>query len=262
MSESVVLCEGFHDRAFWAGWLEHLGCTNLGQASGNTGRIVVTDPSGNRVTGGQFAFRSASDKFVRLVPCRGDARRVRRKARLRLDEERQRFQQEASTPRLTRLVLNVDTDVDVVDTSAKTGFRLQDLGSLVDELDPSATNNEQGDFLLFDRRTTVSLVRWEAAGDATDGVPSQQTLERLVCSALMAAYSDRGPAVQQWLDGRPAGSAPGPKEFAWSYMAGWYAKFGCEGFYKELWRDDPVAEHLKVRLKESGAWRVAEALAE
>ncbi len=263
MSESVVLCEGYHDRAFWAGWLERLGCTDPGQPPGSTRRIPVTDPWGTQVSGGQFAFRSASDKFVRLVPCRGDARRVRREARSRLDKERQRFQQQASTSRLTRLVFNVDTDVNVSDASLKTGFRLQDLRSLVDELDPSATENEQGDFLLFEGRTTVSLVRWESADDATDGVPSQQSLERLVCGAVVAAYPDRGPAVQNWLDSRPGDPPTGPKEFAWSHMAGWFAQQGCEAFFRVLWQKEPeVANQLESRLRQSGAWRVAEALAE
>lgn len=28
MSESVIYCEGYHDRAFWMGWLGHLGCVD------------------------------------------------------------------------------------------------------------------------------------------------------------------------------------------------------------------------------------------
>ena len=175
----------------------------------------------------------------------------------------ERFQQQASTSRLTRLVFNVDTDVNVSDASLKTGFRLQDLRSLVDELDPSATENEQGDFLLFEGRTTVSLVRWESADDATDGVPSQQSLERLVCGAVVAAYPDRGPAVQNWLDSRPGDPPTGPKEFAWSHMAGWFAQQGCEAFFRVLWQKEPeVANQLESRLCQSGAWRVAEAFAE
>ena len=43
MSEAVVLCEGFHDRAFWAGWLLRLGCTDPGLLPDGTRRLVL-DP--------------------------------------------------------------------------------------------------------------------------------------------------------------------------------------------------------------------------
>jgi len=45
MSESVILCEGYHDRAFWAGWLLHLGCTDPGLPSaGKATRTPIFDP--------------------------------------------------------------------------------------------------------------------------------------------------------------------------------------------------------------------------
>jgi len=68
--------------------------------------------------------------------------------------------------------------------------------------------------------------------------------------------------VKRWLDSRPDGPVAGPKEFGWSYMAGWYAEFGCEGFYRNLWLDGRVVTELKSRLAECRAWRVAEALAD
>ena len=99
MSESVILCEGYYDRAFWAGWLTHLGCTDPGQRANGTHRIPVKDP-------------------------------------------------------------------------------------------------------------------WNV------------------------------------------------KEFAWSYMAGWYAELGSETFYRKLWSEDRSAAQLRSRLTKSGMWRVAEALAD
>lgn len=30
MTESCIVCEGYHDRAFWAGLLLHLGCIDPG----------------------------------------------------------------------------------------------------------------------------------------------------------------------------------------------------------------------------------------
>ena len=37
MSESVILCEGFHDRAFWDGWLTFLHCNSDGFKPGTPG---------------------------------------------------------------------------------------------------------------------------------------------------------------------------------------------------------------------------------
>jgi hypothetical protein len=179
-----------------------------------------------------------------------------------LNEERERLQQQAAESRLARLILNVDPDVNADGTSAQTGFRQQDLWAVVQECDPSAAKDEHGDFGLFDSKILVSLVRWEASDPTIDGLQNRHTLERLVCAALVAAYPDRGPAVQSWLDSRPGGPQGGPKEFGWSYMAGWYAEFGCEAFYRNLWRDEQVVAELQSRLAECGARRVAEALAD
>ena len=71
MSESIVLCEGYHDRAFWAAWLELLGCTDPGKQKCGGGRKDVLDPWGNKVVGGQYAFHSISGRFVRIIPCNG-----------------------------------------------------------------------------------------------------------------------------------------------------------------------------------------------
>ena len=63
--ESVIFCEGYHDRAFWSGWLKSLGC----RVPGNPGS--VSDPWGRLVQGGQFAFLTAKNQFLRIVPCKG-----------------------------------------------------------------------------------------------------------------------------------------------------------------------------------------------
>ena len=263
MSESVVLCEGYHDRAFWAGWLLSLGCTDRGRRRNGAGRKDVRDDRSGKVVGGEYGFRSKSEKFVRIVPCGGDSKAVAREARDRLKEERQRWLQQAAESQLARLIFCIDPDVNVDQASVKTGFAQRDLRAWVNEFDPSAEETEHGDMALFDGRTVVSLVRWEVSDEDKRGLPSQQTLERLVCAALVAVYSDRGDAVQEWLDSRPSGPKAGPKEYAWSHMAGWYAQQGCQEFFHVLWEKEPeVVQELRSRLTESGAWRIAEALAE
>jgi hypothetical protein len=197
-----------------------------------------------------------------VFPCGGDRKKVLREARSRLQEESQRFQQHASRLRLGRLIVNVDSDLNADGTSAKTGFRRQDLVALLREHDPSSVDTGQVEVTLFGGATTVSLIRWEVRDPLAPGLPNEQTLERLVCAALVAAYPSRAPAVQGWLDSRPEAPKAGPKEFGWSYMAGWYAEFGCATFYQKIWLDKRVAAELKSRLMECGAWPIAEALAE
>lgn len=261
MNESVVLCEGYHDRAFWAGWLEHLGCTDPGKRPGKKGRAPLVDPWGVPVAAGHFGYHSKSGRFVRIFHCDGK-KNVSREARNRLKQEGERLSKGATAPRLARLILNVDADVNVEGSPVETGFTQHDLRSVVKEYDPSARDSEEGDLLLFEGAVIVSLVRWEVGDGPAPGLPSQQTLEGVVCAAVVAAYPNRGPAVQTWLDSRPDAPAAGPKEFAWSHMAGWYADKACEGFYRRLWKDDAVVSELESRFEKSGAWRIAEALAE
>jgi hypothetical protein len=253
MSESVILCEGFHDRAFWKGWLTHLGCADPGlPPAGKTARAPILDPRNTPVTGGQFAYHSKSGHFIRVRPCHGKSK-VLPAARLRLGQR--------PSKQLLRLIINVDPDVRVAGaTTATTGLQLQDLLQLVHStFDPSATVNADGNIEVDGGATMVALIRWEVTDPPAPGLPDQQTLERLVSAALAAAYPPRAKAVQDWLNSRPACPAPDPKEHAWSYMAGWYAEHGCEDFYSNLWRDAAVVRELESRLRSAGAWQIADA---
>lgn len=257
MSESAVLCEGYYDRAFWAGLLVHLGCVDRGR--GPHGRYPVFDPDGREVTAPEFGFHSRTGAFVRIVACEGK-QKVVREARNRLREEAQRIgQQEVPEPRLVRLVLSMDSDMAVEEPSPKTGSAIMNLNSWLWQFDQSAeTAEDGGGILVFGCKTKVSLVCWEAGSDISTGVP---TLERLVCSAIVAAYPERGEPVQRWLESRPNAPEAGPKEFAWSHMAGWYAKDGPAAFYKKLWKAKRLAAELRSRLEACGAWQLAEELA-
>jgi len=253
MSESVILCEGYHDRAFWAGWLTHFGCTDPGEQPGKVDRIPVKDPWGITVARGHFAYHSPSGKFVRITPCHGK-NNVLPAAGSRLKDRQ-------GKP-LTRLVISTDSDVvaaPAADTGAVPGY--QAVEELLKEFG-SPPKNEHGEFVLDDGATIISVVQWQAEDAPAPGLPEKQTLERLACAALVAAFPERGQAVRHWLDSRPGALAAGPKEHSWSHMAGWYAEFGCDAFYRKLWLEDRVAEQLRLRLTNSGAWRVAEALAE
>jgi len=245
--ESYVLCEGYHDRAFWRGWLLHLGCTDPGiRSDGRGGRRDIRDPWGVSVTKGQHAYLSASDEFLRVVPC-GGRDNILRAVRVRL---RQR-----TSKALAHVVINVD---------GADAFSAEAIGALVAEFDPDAKKLGDYQYLLDHGLTRLSVVLWQAPDKHADGLPGEQTLERLVSAAILAAYPERGPAVQAWLNSRPE---PPPKasvkDYSWSYMAGWYSERGCENFFSALWEDDPaIARELASRLEQSGAMRIANMLSE
>ncbi len=253
MSESVILCEGYHDRAFWDGWLTFMGCDGSGFRPGTPG-FPKNDPWGKQVHGrGQVAYHSKNGGFVRILPCNGKGK-ILYEARVLLNAR--------ATRRLLRLVINVDLDTSGSGlASAASGQRQQDVLYQVQQIDASAIINVDGDIEMDSGATKISLLRWEANDPPAPGLPDQQCLERLVSAALAAAYPTRAASVQNWLDARPDLPGADPKEHAWSYMAGWYADFGCEAFYSNLWNDPRVAAELEARLRSSGAWQTAALLA-
>jgi hypothetical protein len=159
------------------------------------------------------------------------------------------------------LVVNVDSDADASESAAPDSPAVQAVVNLVAR-HGKWQKEQNGDLRLEDGTLVTAPVCWSAPDPGVPGIPTKQTLERLVCSAILAVYPDRGPAVQNWLDSRPAAPLAGPKEYAWSYMAGWYAEFGSDSFFREIWRDEGVAQQLESRLKACGAWRIGEMLAE
>src|SRR5437762_627994 len=183
MSESVILCEGFHDRAFWAGWLTHLRCSDEGYRPGTHG-FPAPDPWGRKVVRGQFAYHSRTGSFLRVVPCGG---------RTFILPEAHVYLSQRTTKQLPRLVINVDPDVSAGGIgSGATGLRHQDVVHFLRSgFDPASTVNAAGEIEVDGGSTKVSLVRWEVTDPPGPGLPDQQTLERLVCSALVAAYPSR-----------------------------------------------------------------------
>lgn len=253
MSESYLLCEGYQDRAFWAGLLLHLGCSDPGSRPGGK-RATFADPWGLAVRGGEYAYYSRSGHFIRVVPAMGKDQI----APLTKNRLKQRTQKT-----IRRLVINVDSDHNADGTpSLASPLTRGTLETLVRSFDPTAVVNADGDLEMDSAATKVSLVPWESPDPVSPGIPNQHTMERLICAAIMSAYPPRGPAVQTWLDSRPEAPVAGPKEYAWSYLAGWHADTGSyDGFCTRLWKDPQIVAQLEPRLKACGAWRVAESLA-
>ncbi len=244
-TESVILCEGYHDRAFWKGMLRHLGCSGKGHGE-------IRDLSGRPVKGkGIHGYYTTTDNFVRVVPCGG-------KDNISV-ELKNRLARRATEP-IKRIVLNVDSDQNAGLTDGGTcGIGPQRFEQLVHEFDPAMQVGTTNQVSLGD--TQLCVIRWETDDPSAQGLPRKQTLERLVCAAVVAAYPDRAEPLQKWLKSRPAPPKSNPKEYAWSYMAGWYPDNGCENFYARVWQDENIAPQLEVRLKATGAWDIIKQIA-
>ena len=246
MRLSVVLCEGYDDRSFWSGWLDGFQIIRASKS-----QIVEIKNTGYESGTGEYALISPTGNFVGVRPVDSDTNLLRNlKSVLR---DRPKYA-------VDRIVISVDPDT--VEGDVRTGLRLEDILREAKASDPNAAIVEDN-VSLFDGAVTVSLVRWEVAGETPRGVPPKQTLERLVCHAIQAAYPERAENVADWLAAR---RDPPPRDsgkaFSWSYMAGWFPENGCDDFFRAVWRDAKIAAELRKHLEESGAWGVAAALAD
>jgi hypothetical protein len=161
------------------------------------------------------------------------------------------------------LIVNVDSDRQADNSVSTTAeFTPEKMRSILGEFDPRVETNADGEFVIDEGKTKVSLVSWECDDPPSDGLPHQHTLERIICASIMGAYPNRGPAIHDWLRSRPDPPDIDPKEFAFSYLAGWYARVGSyEGFVTTVWGIEPIVAELIPRLERCGAWKVANLLA-
>lgn len=237
MRNVTIQVEGYHDRAFLSGWLLHRGWSDPGKVP--SGRVPVRNPvTGKPVTGGRFAFVAPSGStFVEVAPNQGDTSLLSI-----LDVRR------LAPPEPNELVVVLDVD----DEDRVTGEARREQ-SVDDRLTRSGVEmTREGSSWRLASGVLVHLGLWSCDGAYCDGVPRQQTLERIICTAIARAYPDRASAVQVWLDGRPALPPDrSPKEHSWSYMAGWYADLGCDAFLTNLWSDPEVAAALGELLSTS-----------
>lgn len=233
----VVLCEGFEDQVFWSGWLqERMGCVD---------RRGELDTHGRTVAKGQFHFHTPQGSSVVVKPYDGRGS-LSRAVRAELDVQ--------NTESLRRLVVNLDSDAE---DEAAEGAR--------DTVRQIAFQHGASIEVPFGEPfevagAKVSAVIWECPNDVmVEGVPTKQTLERLVAASIQAAYPGRGASVARWLDDEPQGGTS-HKNYGLSYQAKWYAQFRSNEFYRAVWRDELVARELQTRLEATGAWAVVEEL--
>lgn len=232
----VILCEGFDDRSFWAGWMEHLGCTDPSQR----GKKKVKDIWGRTVAGkGRYLFELGERKIL-VQPTGG---------RDHMADAAEEWLGDNQLYRPDRLILNLDCD-----DERKGDHHGRDLFHGI--LRTYGIKRPKGNGPFSVNGTQVGGVFWECK-EGSVGIPPKQTLERLVSAAILAAYPDRGPTVDRWLNDDPVGDKVA-KSFSFSYLAKWYADQGSDDFFRALWREKEVADELEKLLRTCGAWDLVE----
>lgn len=247
--ESVIVCEGYHDRAFLNGLLLWRGCEALKDKPYRDGKKVKGK--------GQYAFRTPRGGWLRLVPSHGDSR---------LLESSETFIREGKTHPLARLLIVRDDDNLAVARDGGEATHDAQRAALESWARSLGARRLDGteDFELGGGvcPTRISFMIWRSPDPDALHLPAKQTLERLVCAAIAEAHGPRCKAVEAWLASRPD---PPPDELlhkshAASHMAGWFSDRGYEGLFGAVWDDDGIRDALLKRLRETGADGVIDAL--
>jgi hypothetical protein len=256
-SMTVVLCEGYHDRAFLSGVLvTHLGWIDARQQPDGSKR-PARDQLG-AVGGGDFGYRRLSDDHqLRVRPCEGDSK-IPEALRLLIEKDKP----------FDRLVICYDGDkgsnqADFLDRIHQSVEGLLSRNGLNPVASAPGRWSCQG---LC--REALALV-WHCGDRPTPGVPEQQCLERVVCAAAAEVWPERLASLAEWLRLRPSPSisfsenrTPFPKSNALTLVGGWFAKQDYQDFLKSAWSHPEMAAALRARLVASGAWAVLESLSQ
>lgn len=247
-NRSLVLCEGYHDRAFWAEMLLSRRWLDPGVQQGTGQRKPIQDPwdDNKKVQGGDFLFNrpAPSDVSVRVIPCMGKTKII---PRLR------RCLAERSTRPVRSIIVCVDMDTDASEAPDLANGAHQAVQNVLQDPDFGMRLDSGGRFVLSDG-TRIDVVAWRTNDGACLELPEKQTLERVICTAIHKTYPSRCPAVAAWLASRPEPPAANPhhKAMAWSHMAGWFADNGSEDFFRAIWRDRSIAGYLMELVRHMG----------
>ena len=241
----VVLCEGIHDTAFWGGALARLGATKGARSPYSAESRGYSSRNGAFIEFRQKGRKpSWSDLTQELI---GAATRATSEIVLCVDLDLEGDAPDFVQARKDRKknLLEVAAGIQLIEGKKHSDCWDKDTLSAV--------------FPLALQSTRVSMALWGAAGGAAAGIPQKQTLERLVCAAVVAAYPATARPVSDWLAGRPeppCRSGHEHKAYAASYMAGWYAGRDYQGFFQAVWEDAKIAAQLETLLQATGAWDV------
>ena len=240
--QRVILVEGFHDRAFVNGLLQRLGCLPLGAS----GKPPPLDPWGGKVMGGQYAFESKTKKFIRLMSIGGGG----------FEKKVRTWAEESKTQPIDRLLIVPDSALPPqVSPDAFIRSRRDAFGGLCEEVQYLSERS-------FSSRQIprVDVGAWSATDDLV-GLPPKQTLERLVCAAIATTHRDWFMSATAFVSGRPSAPPPSGKEASMTLMAGWFSRWGSDGFFEAVWQDETLARELELRLRVTETYEALEAVA-
>ena len=214
MKQRVILCEGPDDLDFLAGYFE----------TRRTLKAKAADPWGRRLPTHHYTYTTSTGAFVKAYHCGGTRAQFRKMVDLLV--------QEHQTHPLESLTIVLDDDGESAEmevaraivSGLQAGFGAQLLG-----------------------------VDWHrvvlGSGDAaTPGLPTKQTLERLVCAAMARVDPGRPPSVDAFLQSAPRGLAS-HKNIAMAFAAKW-TDCSRRDFYKGIWADASLAAQLETQLGE------------
>ncbi len=216
--ESRLFCEGYHDRDFLDACLPKLGWSSAQHDQ---------DPEGSEIRGEGQRYYARGARHLRVVPLTNDDAVFRSLTSPAIDR-----------PWIDRVVACVDSD------------------EAHDHADPVSARRDQ-----FQAATKGAdryrLLVWHTTEHVERiGVPSQHTLERIVCSGLVAAYPERAEVVSSYVMGHSTSA----KAWSWANMARWYPKTGCSGFFKKVWAEPKVASEMLSLMEAAGLRTVLDGL--
>ncbi|MBK9385494.1 MAG: hypothetical protein IPN34_11855 [Planctomycetes bacterium] len=227
---AIVLVEGYHDRAFWSGWLTARGWVSAKGA---------LDPSGKKVEGGRFAFRRG-ESFAVVMPCDGWSNIPS------IFKTHVKAAQSPETGQIDHLIPCFDHDIAGKDHAASIRDRFQEVIGFRPPSGASWTHAGIRVDILHFRATSASF------GPQLDG---------LVAECYDRAYPDRTQSVAAWTSNLPSPPQKTDKQTMWAIMAGWYAAKGCEAFLQEsIWSDARMRQELERALEELGIAAVVAAM--
>lgn len=241
-----VLVEGYDDRAFWSGWLGHLGAVDARTIDKKTWQTTLGLSERDRMSGGpgckgMFAFLLEDDALLfQIIPVQeqqldGDPLTT-------LLDDLLLTRATAAIP-YRAIIICQDDDTDAGAEPARVAdsvrARLRNRGESFDAL-PQGARLTDG--------TAVLQFTWRCDDAPSASLPSKQTLERIVCAAIGDARPAHLASVSGWLGARPEPRGAEHKATAAALWAGWSADDGWAEFYKAIWRDAETRGALTRRL--------------
>lgn len=235
MSQILILCEGYDDRAFLKCWLLRLGAADLWQEAERRLPLLkkILRDQGVAWNPGDFSVRSQGGSVLTIRPVDGK------------DNLWMGAQAALDNRLVERLILTCDSD--------------EPAGH------PEPTAQRRRQLQRLQTALPCDLVVWHC-GDPSGlpGVPEQQTLERLICASIAAGQPETWKqAVEEFLRREPV-FGPNHKNFAHAYWAKFFAH-DFDDLYSAVWSQDcfpEIGQQLENRLRRNGDWDRIAALVE